>query len=175
MTFLHVCLRLVSGSREVRVRPMLWAGAHHTLLHPTQGLRLHHCQALPTEALRKPVSESPLPAMLPAHWFPPRRATPLPQHQATGQEGLISLLPKSPLMVHEHPPPPFTHQETRSHTPALSYRHPADLGTGTMHLPSLLHPHPPSTSLSLIILLSPALYFWLASRLAGPALALHSG
>lgn len=34
--------------------------------------------------------------------------TPSSQHQAIGQEGLITLCPKPLLMAHEHPPP-LTH------------------------------------------------------------------
>lgn len=115
-----------------------------SLLHPTS---LHHCQVLLTEALREPVRKSPLPAKLPAHPAPPCRATPSPQHQATDQECVVSLPPKLPPMVHEHPPP-FTHQEIRGYPPALSYRHLADLGTGTIHLPSILHPQLNHPSLS---------------------------
>lgn len=173
MTFLHVCLRLVSGSREVRVRPAPWAGARHASLHPTQRSRLHHCQVLPTEALRKPVSGSPLPVTRSAHRFPLRRASPLPQHQATGQRSLISLLPKPPPMVHEHPP--LTHRETRSHTPALSHRPPAD-GNRDYTPPTTTSPPPSFYQPQLNYpYLSPAPCFWLASRLAGPALALCGG
>lgn len=144
MIFLHVCLRLVSGDREGWVRPVPWAGTHHALLHPTSH---QHWQVLPTEALREPVRKSPLPAKLPAHPAPPCRATPSPQHQATDRECVTSLIPKPPPMVHEHPPP-LTHQKTRSYAPALSCRHLADLGTGTIHLPSLIHPQLNHPSLS---------------------------
>lgn len=148
MTFLHMCLRLVSGSREVWVRPVLWAGARHVPLHPTQRSRLHHCQALPTEALRKLVSRSPpscdaLCSPISSLW----------SYSITTASGHSprSLPPKPPLVVQEQTA--LTHRETRSCTPAPSYRGPAGLGTGTIHLPSLLHPHLLSTSLSLIILI----------------------
>lgn len=89
-------------------------------------------------------------------------------------KGLISLKP--PPMAHEHPPPPLIHRDTRSHTSALSCGHPADLGNrgypspittslpSSFYLPQLNYPY-----------LSPAPWFWLASRLAGPDLALRGG
>lgn len=170
MTFLHVCLRLVSGSREVQVRPTLLAGTHHAPLHPAQRLRLHHCQALLTEALRKPVSGSPLPVTSSAHRFPPCRAIPLPQHQAT--EVLFTYSPNNHqrsmniLLSHTErpgavPQPCPTDIQVWKQGLYISHHY---FTPSFFYQPQLNYPY-----------LSPAPRFLLASRLADRGLALCGG